>query len=242
MLRFKKLIFLIILYTFISCKKEHPSGPEKEFNVLQVEINGKIGTNFFSNVSNAIDCKIKLSAPVDTSTIRKSIIFSTLSGEMLPVKINSISGDSLIHLVTLQPLKSLSVYFLSIRNGLTSKKGTQLKVDYVIKISSSMDTTDKFPRISDDLLLQLIQKQTFKYFYDFAHPNSGLARERNTSGDLVTIGGSGFGVMALIVGMERGFITRNEGLTRLAKILGFLETCDRFHGATSPAGPTAPAG
>src|SRR5690606_38631616 len=67
----------------------------------------------------------------------------------------------------------------------------------------------------------------------FAHPASGMARERNTSSNLVTSGGSGFGVMALIVGMERGFITREEGLGRLATILSFLETADRFRGAWS---------
>ncbi|HZX62998.1 MAG TPA: glucoamylase family protein, partial [Bacteroidales bacterium] len=87
------------------------------------------------------------------------------------------------------------------------------------------------PLISDDQLLTLVQEKTFRYFYDFAHPSCGLARERNTSGDIVTMGGSGFGVMALIVGMERGFITRDQGLTRLNKILNFLETCDRYHGA-----------
>ncbi|MFN5072034.1 MAG: glucoamylase family protein, partial [Cyclobacteriaceae bacterium] len=53
----------------------------------------------------------------------------------------------------------------------------------------------------------------------------------NTSGDLVTAGGSGFGIMALIVGIERGFITRDQGLQRLDRILDFLETADRFHGA-----------
>jgi hypothetical protein len=60
-----------------------------------------------------------------------------------------------------------------------------------------------------------------------------MARERNTSGDLVTSGGSGFGLMAIVVGIERGFITRAEGLERLDKILDFLETSDRFHGAWS---------
>ena len=58
-----------------------------------------------------------------------------------------------------------------------------------------------------------------------------MARERNTSGDIVTTGGSGFGVIALAVGMSRNFITRDQGLARLGKILTFLETCDRFHGA-----------
>ncbi len=106
-----------------------------------------------------------------------------------------------------------------------------MAVDYVIKLKTSIDTTDKFPRITDDQLLQLIQEKTFKYFYDFAHPVSGMARERNNSGDYVTTGGSGFGLMALVVGIERKFITRNDGLTRLDKIVSFLETCDRFHGA-----------
>jgi hypothetical protein len=88
----------------------------------------------------------------------------------------------------------------------------------------------KFPPISDEDLLTLVQQQTFKYFWDFAHPVSGLARERNNSGDLVTIGGSGFGVMAILVGIERGFITRLEGVNRLAQIVDFLTTADRFHG------------
>ena len=62
---------------------------------------------------------------------------------------------------------------------------------------------------------------------------SGMARERYGSGDIVTTGGSGFGVMAIIVGIERGFITRDQGLAHLSKIVNFLETADRFHGAWS---------
>lgn len=84
--------------------------------------------------------------------------------------------------------------------------------------------------LSDEKLLDLVQHQTFKYFYDFAHSASGMALERNTSVDIVTSGGSGFGLMALIVGMERGFITRQEGVAQVEKIIDFLETCDRFHG------------
>jgi hypothetical protein len=83
---------------------------------------------------------------------------------------------------------------------------------------------------SDDELLDMVQEYTFRYFYDFAHPASGMARERNTSGDVVTSGGSGFGIMALITGIERGFITREEGMAHMIRILNFLETADRFHG------------
>ncbi len=85
-------------------------------------------------------------------------------------------------------------------------------------------------QLTDEKLLDLVQHQSFKYFYDFAHPASGMVLERNTSGDIVTSGGSGFGLMALILGMERGFITRQEGLEQLERMVTFLETCDRYHG------------
>src|SRR5690606_2708971 len=98
---------------------------------------------------------------------------------------------------------------------------------------TTIDPTPKFPILSDDALLTLVQRQTFKYFWDFAHPSSGMARERNTSGNTVTSGGSGFGLMAIIVGIERGFISRQQGIDRLNDIVSFLETADRFHGAWS---------
>ncbi len=94
-----------------------------------------------------------------------------------------------------------------------------------------LDSTFKFPVITDDELLTRIQEQTFNYFWDFGHPTSGLARERNTSGNTVTIGGSGFGVMSILVGIERGFITRQEGVDRLEKIIDFLtNNAERYHG------------
>src|SRR5579872_2739583 len=69
--------------------------------------------------------------------------------------------------------------------------------------------------LSDSALVELTQKQTFRYFWDFAHSVSGLARERsniayNYGNEVVTIGGSGFGVMAIIVGAERKWITREQ--------------------------------
>lgn len=84
----------------------------------------------------------------------------------------------------------------------------------------------------DSVLLDSVQQATFKYFWDYAHPVSGMARERLGSGETVTTGGSGFGVMAIIVGVQRGYITREQAVTRILTILNFLYyTADRFHGA-----------
>ena len=83
---------------------------------------------------------------------------------------------------------------------------------------------------TDDQFLDMTQEYTFRYFYEYAHPTSGMARERLGSGDIVTTGGSGFGIMALIVGAYRGFITRQQATDRLLKIVSFLQFADRFHG------------
>ena len=100
------------------------------------------------------------------------------------------------------------------------------------------DDTFSKAKLTDDQLLDTIQYYTFQYFYEGAESVSGMACERyHMDGDypqrdknVVTSGGSGFGIMALIVGMERGFISRDEGLTHFRKIMDFLENADRYHG------------
>ncbi|MEM8583315.1 MAG: glucoamylase family protein [Bacteroidota bacterium] len=84
--------------------------------------------------------------------------------------------------------------------------------------------------MTDEELLDMVQAYTLRYFYDFGHPVSGLARERSAT-NTVTSGGSGFGIMALIVGAERGFITYEEAFERTEKIVNFLLTVPRFKGA-----------
>lgn len=94
-------------------------------------------------------------------------------------------------------------------------------------------------KVTDDVLMDSVQKQTFNYFWDGAEPNSGMAPERihmdniypSNDKHIVTTGGTGFGLMAILVGIERGFITKDQALERYEKIVAFLEKADRFHGA-----------
>lgn len=99
------------------------------------------------------------------------------------------------------------------------------------------DNPDPVETITDEELMDLTQRETFKYFWNFAQTQSGAAKERyhptNPSLDqnVVTTGGSGFGLMAILVGIERGYVSRSEAVTRLQTILNFFENAERFHGA-----------
>lgn len=95
-------------------------------------------------------------------------------------------------------------------------------------------------KLTDVELLEKVQQQTFKYFWEFAGINSGLAKERSQADayggegrNIVTMGGSGFGLAAFPVAVERGWITRDQAVQRLEKILDFLEEIPTYHGAFS---------
>ncbi|MCX8481630.1 MAG: DUF3131 domain-containing protein [Sediminibacterium sp.] len=126
-------------------------------------------------------------------------------------------------------LTNQQLYFVgSLKNEFTDS----IQLNQTIEFITTIDTNAKFSIISDSILLDKIQYTTFKYFWDFAHPTSGLARERNSDLTTVTIGGSGFGIMAIPVAVERRFISYQDGLTRIKKIIDFLKNkADKFHGA-----------
>jgi hypothetical protein len=90
--------------------------------------------------------------------------------------------------------------------------------------------------LSDDALLDVVQRQTLNYFWDFAHPVSGMARERSNPvqaydyAETVCTGGTGFGVMAMLVGAARDFLPRSAVLDRIARIVDFLSHAESFHG------------
>jgi hypothetical protein len=92
------------------------------------------------------------------------------------------------------------------------------------------------PGLSDDALLDLVQRRTLAYFWDFAHPVSGLARERSNPvagydyRETVTSGGSGFGVMALLAGAARGVLPRPAVRERISRMVEFLGRAERHHG------------
>jgi hypothetical protein len=123
--------------------------------------------------------------------------------------------------------------------------GSNLSLHYKVEAfttgeqAESLGTTEVSTKdFSDEELLDMVSYYTFRYFWEGAEPNSGLARERiHLDGEypqndehIVTTGGSGFGIFGLLAGIERGWITREEGAERFERIAEFLTEADRFHG------------
>ena len=99
---------------------------------------------------------------------------------------------------------------------------------------AKFNPADRPKNLSDTALLELVQKQTFRYFWEFGHPVSGMARERSNRSydygdEVVTTGGTGFGVMAMIVAAERKWQPRDSVAARLLKMVKFLAKADHYH-------------
>src|SRR6266700_4113363 len=197
-------------------------------------VNGVSALTSYFSVSRTPVIRFNFSSPVNRATTASGILFSEIAGTPVNINITYEHADSVVVVQPVQSINFLTRYTVSVTSSLKSSKGSTLNTPSDISLFTLLDSTDKFPVIPDDSLLSLVQKQTFSYFHDFAHPVSGMARERNTSGDVVTTGGTGFGIMATLAAINRSFITRAEGLSMVQKIVGFLKnTAPRFHGAFS---------
>ncbi len=203
-----------------------------ELEVTNFTIDGQSynAFDYLSNISVNPEIVIEFSLPVDVSTLESEL---RLKGNDIPdfdIEVMNDDKEIVIHLS--DNLASWTRYIFALEDGIQGRNG-EIFESIQQEFYTRVDDTPKFPTISDEELLTLIQSQTFKYFWDYGHPVSGMARERNSNGNTVTSGGSGFGLMAMIVGVERGFITRSEAIERWKKIFDFLENADRFHGAWS---------
>lgn len=227
------LIFVLMVF-FIQCKKSStspqppsPPPPSSSFDVVTRTVNSIIfnSTQTLYGISGNPVIQVSFSDKVERNTASSAISYNnkTQNSSIVPFNVSYQNNDSTIIITPSNHISYLNEFVFSISTLLKSVAGKALSGRIDLDFITQIDSSRKFPIISDNTLLDLIQKQTFKYFWDFGHPVSGLARERNTSGETVTSGGSGFGIMTIPVAINRNFITRAEGLTRVQKIVSFLK-------------------
>jgi hypothetical protein len=230
-------IYAFLLLFIIACSKKEDVKPvilvPDILTIQSASVNAEaIAGDLLYNVNSNPSIIIKCSNVIDKNTVQKAIQLTETSGISIPITTFFQNGDSAIVITPVTGLKYLNRYVLSISTALKSNKAGVLNTEYQYQFQTAVDAADKFVRISDDALLDTIQKRTFYYFWEMAHPVSGLARERNASGDIVTSGGSGFGLMTIPIAINRNFISKAQGLERSKKIVSFLlNTAQKFHGA-----------
>nr|WP_294906524.1 glucoamylase family protein [uncultured Lacibacter sp.] len=234
---YRTITFLLILFAagFYACKKKSAPVVEqpKTVTLQSLKLNGvDFANNLVYGAPLQPVLRLQFSQPLQRSSIAASVKMLTASGSEVSINTSFQNNDSVLVVQPAASLTAIARYQFVVTSGLRSASNGNYIGSVDKTFITQIDSSRKFPAITDDELLTKVQQQTFKYFWDFAHPVSGLARERNTSGDLVTSGGSGFGAMAIVTGIHRSFITRAQGLQRMQTIVDFLKTkAQKFHGA-----------
>lgn len=230
-----KFIFPIILFLLFSCSKsEKAPNPDKPtLQVLDVKLgNQSLGSLVKGTPLNG-SFSISFDQALDVSQLENNIYIEREDKSIVPLQLQASTDKKTVQIQAKEAFQGLTKYVLHIGNNLKSIDGALLQQASSYTFHTTIDDRDKFPRISEEELLNKVQKQTFAFFWDYAHPHSGMIRERHSSGETVTIGGTGFGLMAILIGIERQFITKSQGLEQVHKIVNFLKNADQYHGAFS---------
>lgn len=226
--------YLALFLALFSCKDDPFDPASVSFGYNSVKVNELSSGTIFKGLNEMPVIKIAFNTRIDQATAKMAVTLTDRNSVAVQLNISFEHSDSVISVKPVSMLNNLTSYSFSITNALKSQAGGRLSSPVSLSLTTGVDLTNKYETISKDSLLTLVQKQTFKYFWNLGHQVSGMALERNTSGDIVTSGGTGFGIMAIPVAINRKFISRADGLVRVQQIVNFLTTkAARFHGAFS---------
>ncbi len=227
-------IFVIHVLLFCACSKKEEPAPivQKAPSVAAITINSVAFKDIAYDVNKQPIIRIRFTQPLLPGSIASAISFKSDDNSVIPFTMFLQNGDSLLVIQPASALIFLTRYKISVSTSLKSASDGRLGSPIEIPICTSIDSSRKFPTISDNALLDSVQKRTFRYFWNLAHPTSGMIRERSSDANIYTSGGTGFGIMAIVAAIHRNFITRSEGLTRLQTMVSFLKnSAETFHGA-----------
>ena len=229
------LIYIALLLLAFSCRKDDPFNQASvSFGYNSVKVDGLSSGTSYKGLSEMPVIKIAFNTKIDQTSAKSAVTLTDKNSSAVQLNFSFENSDSVISVKPVSSLNNLTNYTFTVSNSLKAKAGGRLSSPISLSLTTRVDLTNKYETISKDSLLTLVQKQTFKYFWNLGHQVSGMALERNTSGDIVTSGGTGFGIMAIPVAINRKFISRADGVVRVQQIMNFLTTkAARFHGAFS---------
>jgi hypothetical protein len=162
---------LIWLTALMACSKTPNVTPPPpvvvpaSFTFNALKVNGLNNGFNYVNINKTPVIKISFSAPLDHSTVNSGITFRSKAGSVITYSATYENNDSTV-VITPAALDAITQYTLSVSTSLKSTKSANLQSAIDVQLTTAIDPSDKFPVITDDQLLDLVQKQTFKYFWD----------------------------------------------------------------------------
>src|ERR1035437_3797955 len=165
------LLFFLTIFTF-GCSKNTGTNPTPptptSFSFTSLKVNGTFNGFTYNGINTTPVIKFSFSAPINHSTVNNSFLFKDNNGGTISFNTSFENNDSNVVIQLASPLSFITKYNLTVSTSLTSQSGGSLQSSITVNFTTAIDTTDKFPTISDNALLDLVQQQTFKYFWDFA--------------------------------------------------------------------------
>ena len=80
------------------------------------------------------------------------------------------------------------------------------------------------PALTTEALLDTLQHTAFDYFWNEANPTNGLIKDRSTLSSPCSIASLGFGLSAICIGIDHGWVSRDDGRARIRTALQTLWT------------------
>jgi len=166
--RMHPVLYALLVFLYIGCKNKADSEPDPvnvAFNYNSIKVNGSFSGFDYKGMNGLPVIKITFTSSLDPLSAKSSITMADKNLNAVPVNLVFENKDSTVTVRPSSSLKYLSGYTFAVSNSLKSKVGDFLSIPVSINMTTGIDSTNKFPVISNDALLTLVQKQTFKYFW-----------------------------------------------------------------------------
>jgi hypothetical protein len=214
------------------CQSNGSGEPEPvntSFYLKSLTVNGVFSGYDYKGINTAPVIRVTFSSPFRQSSVEGAVVFENNYSAPVSVRLTYENNDSTLVIKPASALSYLSKYTVTVNTSLKSKAGVDLPSPVTINLMTAIDSTNKYPVIPDDELFDPGTKTNIQLFLGLWASGFRYGPRAKYIRRYCDFRGTGFGIMAIPVAIERKFITRSDGLARMQKIVGFLKNkANRF--------------
>ena len=240
-----RVILCLVFFILLGCNKStneplkqpiDPIPPISYFTLKKTSLNSIVfTTNTLRLRNNHIDAiRFSFSDKIDRNSVSNAFSWSAVNPNIL---FSYENNDSTLLIKPGSDLSYLSKYNFGLSKGLKSISGINLFTSFTLNVITGIDPSLKFPKISDEALLDSVQKASFNYYLEHASTTSGLLGDVSSEAPdaRTTFGGTGFALMTFPGAVNRGFITRSQALFKVQQMVSFVNSKVSVYKGVFPA-------